>query len=178
MNPTTASDKCGVESECLSFDQYVAAAKDLWMKQSSRSNAVRTTSIVVTSESKQILGEQANYTNHDNISFPLRFVSNRQDITQNTGYLEDVLDPSNASSFSADQAMLSAIASLKLQLLTRTTIGNCCSNFHLLLKDLLDLGCGATVENTFQCLQDHENLAYRVCCAWDKSAVCQARRQT
>jgi hypothetical protein len=173
-----ASDKCGIESECLSFGQYVTAAQELWMQhRGSADTTPKITSIVVTSESKQIIGEQATYIFNQSSTaqqdhFPARFITNHLDVAQDTGYLEDI---SGASTFTADQAMLSAISSLKLQLMTRVTVGNCCSNFHLLLKDLLDAGCGASFDNTFQCLQDHENPDFRVCCAWDKSPECQAR---
>lgn len=166
----------------------MAAAKALWVTTRSEDSSgdpesTATTSVVVTSESKLVLSEQANYTlksqPSQNESFVARFITNHRDVAQDTGYLEDVIfDSVNPStSFTADQAMLSAISSLKLQLLTSVTVGNCCSNFHLLLKDLLDSGCGASFENKFQCLQDHENPEFRVCCAWDRSAECQARRQ-
>lgn len=160
----------------------MTAAKELWSKHVGGVNTPPSPmSVIVTSESKQVLREQANYSFHQPSSlhadsFPIRFVTNHLDVFQDTGYLKDVIN-TNIAPFTADQAMLSAISSLKLQLLTRVTLGNCCSNFHLLLKDLLDTGCGATIENSFQCLQDDENPEFRVCCAWDRSPLCQARRK-
>jgi len=187
-----ASDKCGVESECLTFRQHVEAAKSLWTTEKyNRHDVERLVNIVVTSESRQIFRElqdyaarMSNYSSAEPLSdsdaFRARFVTNHRDIAQDTGYLEDVIGPrSNVSKslITADEAMVSALSSLKAQLQTRVTIGNCCSNFHLLLKDLLDEGCGSAVENSFQCLQDHEDEAFRVCCAWDKSPRCQTRRE-
>jgi hypothetical protein len=66
----------------------------------------------------------------------------------------------------ADEIMLSAVSSLKFQLLPRMTLGNCCSNFHVLLADLLAVGCGAAQENTFRCMQENEDPRLRICCGW------------
>lgn len=51
------------------------------------------------------------------------------------------------------------------------TIINCCSNFHKLLTIFLGNGYGAGPINNFECLQDNENPAYRVCCQWTKTLV-------
>jgi len=204
-----ASDKCGVESECLSFQQHVAAAKSLWETRAPNNTlagaANARVDIVVTSESQQILDDQQAYaaslSNHDSSSFLAqdekffrpRFITNHRDVAQGTGYFEDgILMGTRASSnnssnnnnnsnvttaVTADEVMLSAMSSLQAQLQTRFVLGNCCSNFHLLLKDLMDEGCGSALGSSFQCLQDHEDPAYRVCCSWDKSDRCQARRR-
>lgn len=66
----------------------------------------------------------------------------------------------------ADAIMISALSSLKAQLLPRLSIGNCCSNFHILLNDFLSEGCGAASTNTFQCIQESEDPLLVVCCGW------------
>lgn len=168
-----ASDKCDVESECLTFDQYMAAAKELWTSTGLSKSA----HVIVTSESKSVLLETVAFPlGTDNGSFPLSFITNHLDVAQDTGYIQDYLRSQKGTSITADQIQLSAMASLKLQLFSGVTLGNCCSNFHLLLKDLLSAGCGASFSNTFQCLQDHENPEFRACCSWDKSIECQSRR--
>jgi hypothetical protein len=43
---------------------------------------------------------------------------------------------------------------------------NCCSNFHVLLADLLAAGCGAASEHALHCLQEHPDPQYQVCCGW------------
>jgi hypothetical protein len=135
------------------------------------------TSIVVTTESQEVLRElhefAANETLRQGVPFPFRLITNHRDIAQNTGYLEHIADH---PTIKADNAMLSAVSSLKAQLSNRVTVGNCCSNFHLLLSDILSEGCGAATEGKFQCLQDHKDPEFRICCAWDKSTECQARR--
>lgn len=141
--------------------------------------------IVVTSESREVLRQEQRYASAMQNSNPSlahpRFIWNHLDVAQDTGYLEEVLgssgDKANALNSTADEMMLSALSSLRAQLQTEVTLGNCCSNFHLLLKDLIDQGCGATETSHFQCLQDHEDLAYHICCSWDQSPRCQMRRQ-
>lgn len=175
-----ASDKCGVESECVSFPTYMRAIAgtvqhdDRYRYPSSQQ---RETSIIVTTESQKVLREMnefaSNTTLQSSVPFPFRLVTNHHDVAQDTGYLEDIADH---PTLTADAAMLSAVSSLKVQLSTRVTVGNCCSNFHLLLADLLSEGCGAVPDSTFQCLQDHPDPEFRICCAWDKSPECHARR--
>jgi hypothetical protein len=63
--------------------------------------------------------------------------------------------------------MESTLVALKLQLHAKHVIGNCCSNFHLLLFDLLRNGCG--LAESQQCLQETKNPEYHVCCQWTKS---------
>jgi hypothetical protein len=169
----SASDKCGTESECLSFSQHLSAGLELWDSTFGKSKSKRR-DVVLTTESQQIANEQQLFASG---SSSIRFITNHLDVTQDTGYFEvNFAAANNASQATPDAIMLSALSSLKLQLKSRVTLGNCCSNFHLLLKDLLSAGCGGSPENTFQCLQRHQNPAYRICCAWDKSVECQARR--
>jgi hypothetical protein len=138
-------------------------------------------SVVITTESQQVIHEQARYTLElkidikDRSTFPLHFITNPFDVAQDTGYFGGTISKSH---YSANQIMLSSMSSMQLQLHARFTLGNCCSNFHLLLKDLISVGCGSHPFQSFQCLQDHPNPAYRICCSWDKSVECTARRQT
>jgi hypothetical protein len=34
----------------------------------------------------------------------------------------------------------------------------------------------AIQQHRFQCLQNHPNPNYRICCAWDKSVECETKR--
>jgi len=167
----TASDKCGIESECFSFDKYMRAATQLWMERTPAASTP--TSIVVTTEARDVFRELTRY-DTGGAPFPVQFVTNHHDVLQSTGFFDE-LDRA-ATNVTADEAMLSAMSSLKLQLATKITTGNCCSNFHLLIADFLRAGCGASNENTFQCLQDHSDPLLRPCCSWDQSDVCRERR--
>jgi hypothetical protein len=180
-----ASDKCGTESECLSSEQYFTAAGELWIDNQKHkdqpTNETGWTNIIVTSESKEVVQSiskrdfASNTALGNNLFNNMRLITNSRDISQNTGYFGDI--HSKILGFSPDEAMISAMSSLKAQLSTRIALGNCCSNFHLLMKDLFDMGCGAFDDkDSFQCLQDHKNPDFRVCCAWDKSEQCIARR--
>jgi hypothetical protein len=207
-----ASDKCGSESECLSFHQYIDAAYEIWLHQVQiNSNSLALSSydehrinIIVTTESKQVQKDVNEYNanlHSSNNSFVPNFhiITNPFDVTQDTGYFDVASSSSSSSSllassnmmqenYTVDDIMLSTLSSLQLQLhASRLTIGNCCSNFHLVLKDLLNIGCGGVQyshdnipkhagQHTFQCLQNHPNPKYRICCSWDKSIDCQKRR--
>lgn len=183
----------------------MAAVESVWTDVHNDGSGVnniptnRTTiSVVVTTESKQIQQEQQEYAkwmfDSQNFSFPQlrnslfrpRFVLNHQDVTQDTGYLKEVftLGAHGTNStmkhpnlqLQADEIMLSTLSSLQMQLQTSLTVGNCCSNFHLLLKDLLAAGCGSSPHgNYFQCLQDHKTKEYQICCSWDKSSRCRKK---
>jgi hypothetical protein len=151
---------------------------NIWTKHpNSRLPGRRETSIVVTTESQRVLHElnefALNDTQRQSVPFSFRFVTNNRDVAQDTGYLEHIADH---PTLTADKAMLSALSSLKAQLGTSVTVGNCCSNFHLLLSDLMSEGCGARRDSKFQCLQDHDDPEFRICCGWDKSTECRARR--
>jgi hypothetical protein len=185
--PIRASDKCNTESECLRFDQYMTLMERTWKqqesiflgsqhgaatKQKASEHGVKP-SVIVTSESPEVDREQAKYLQgglEKNVSFPFQFVNNRFDLHQGTGDPEMMkLGGTNGT---LDDIMLSAISSLKLQLHARHTVGNCCSNFHLLLFDFLEEGCGPAKDQNVECLQDNEAPEYRLCCLWSKTDEC------
>ena len=74
----------------------------------------------------------------------------------------------------ASEVMLSSMVALKLQLHSKIMVGNCCSNFHLVLFDLAKNGCGLS-EST-QCLQETSNPNDHVCCQWIKTEECNKPR--
>jgi hypothetical protein len=75
----------------------------------------------------------------------------------------------------ADEMMLSSMSSLKMQLVPRVSVGNCCSNFHVLLNDFLIEGCGAASDNTFLCLQEYHDPLLKVCCGWHTDCMAQKK---
>ena len=204
--PIRASDKCVDESECLPFDKYMALMGRVWMlKQEEIMKSTANTlsasrmlnykavndtlltsqlkaSIIVTSESPQIISEQKQYENQglgSNFPTTFRFINNQYDHAQGTGnpsrmrYHLDSLQ----QTVSMDDIMLSSVSSLKLQMLARYSVGNCCSNFHLLLFDFLSDGCGAAMYQNSECLQDMPDPQYRLCCYWSKTDECLAKKQ-
>lgn len=186
--PIRASDKCLVESECLSFPQYMRLMGQIWnvhkssIEISSDAHGLSnvSTSIVLTTESKSVLEDKKKFeTNHTlraQVPFKYNFVTNQHDVMQETGLPNDFLKNA-AAEVTADQIMLSAVSSLKAQLMAKFTVGNCCSNFHLLLFDFLQDGCGAAKDNIGQCLQDNEDPEFRLCCQWSKSDECLAKAE-
>ena len=135
--------------------------------------------IVMTTESPDVVHEQRQFAGNaslrEQMPFSFHFVTNRHDVTPGTGKLKKI--NWKYAKTMADEAMLSAISSLKAQLSTRITIGNCCSNFHTLLADFLSEGCGAAFENTFHCLQEDDDPQYVVCCGWHPNCKEQKRQK-
>ena len=158
----------------MSFAKHLQAGGQIWHNHT---NAFGPATVIVTTESISILKEQAEFAANSTFNRQIgpRFITNYRDVAQNTGSLEDLVENEWALQ-QADRIMLSAMSSLRLQLMTRVTLGNCCSNFFLLIKDLLSEGCGSSKANTLQCLQDHPNPKFRVCCSWDKTPECLNRR--
>jgi hypothetical protein len=154
--PIRGSDKCLSESTCLSFDTYMKLATEVWSENFGGDNKG---SVVITTEAKDIANASRLYSGNFSI------VMNSDDILQDTG--RPRLKQSRSQ---ADAIMESTLVALKLQLHAKFTIGNCCSNFHLLLFDLLRNGCG--LGETQQCLQETKNPEYHVCCSWTQSEEC------
>jgi len=127
--PIRASDKCRRESECMSFADHMKAVR-LVKQKLLRPNAdgTRGQTILFTSESVEMTNEQKAYSMNSSD----RFLVNFRDVTPNTGLINEVL---NTGRFTADESMLSAISTLSFQMKARISILNCCSNFHMLLKE-------------------------------------------
>ena len=125
-------------------------------------------SIILTSESREIIESRNEY--ETSVSFPFRFVVNENDAFQGTGYPKEYL----RSESSLDDIMLSTMISLKMQLYTIATAGNCCSNFHKLMETFQGRGCGVRNQE-FTCLQDFENPEFRICCKWTNTRFCREK---
>lgn len=115
--------------------------------------------IVISSESREVL--DLAITLQKQQSFPLHVIMNDQDIAQGTGGVKTIQTSENG-----DEVMYSTFVSIQMQLMTGDTIVNCCSNIHKLLFIFLKYGHGSAPVNYAQCLQDNDNPAYRVRCAW------------
>ena len=185
--PIRASDKCLKESECLSFPQYMKVVAQKWKVQQKsiiqsatalNAAANQTFFIILTSESQSILHDKELFENDDtlrqSVPFRYQFLTNEHDVMQSTGLPKDFMKNMTHGATHED-IMLSAISSLKAQLMAKFTVGNCCSNFHLLLFDFLQDGCGAAKDNIAQCLQDNEDPEFRICCMWSKTDECDQK---
>lgn len=173
--PIRASDKCRQESQCLSFSQHIEVSSLLWNDVYPNTSHSDQPTLIFTTESKDMMHEQHAYISNTTIPKPfanMNLLMNPHDVLPNTGFVEEIV--AKTTSFSADDAMLSAVTSLQLQLLARYTIANCCSNFHTLLGDFLVEGMGAAHHNDFSCLQEHSDPVYAICCGWHKD--CKQKR--
>jgi hypothetical protein len=147
----------------------------LWKKQTTGSGAAQdeassNVNVIFTTESKAMVQEQKDFASNATLRgqhhpFSFNFVTNTKDVTPDTGFIKE-FNYDKTHENTADDAMLSSLSSFKAQMLPRVSIGNCCSNFHVLLNDFLMEGGGAARDNTFVCLQESEDLALRVCCGW------------
>ena len=165
----------------MPFHQYMNMTRYTFFKYqrelqpASLENLGTVANIIVTSEAAQVRDEMATYLKNERhleeLPFTARFISNAYDLHQGTG------NPARTSAkLSMDDVMLSAVSSLQLQLQAKYTVGNCCSNFHNLLFDFLRDGCGAARHQIAECMQDHEDPLFRLCCRWSKNKECMAKR--
>jgi hypothetical protein len=161
----SGSDKCNRESECLSFDQHMHAALEEWENLSGQPFNATKPYVVFTTESRSLITEQKEYIAQQPPEHKVRFATNIHDVVPDSGrgvtYARGQVD--------ADSAMLAALTTLKLQMVPRLTIGNCCSGFHTLIHFFRNGGLGtvnatASSSSVFRCLQELENPHYRLCC--------------
>ena len=174
--PIRSSDKCISESECLSFDQYMQIARNLSLKNKTKSRQIaeeEMRNIILTSESKEMLQARHRYNADEN--FPFTLIANDKDVAQGTGNPREY-NKMNSRNITADDIMLSTMSSLNMQLMAAHTVGNCCSNFHKLMMEFLSRGCGAAPRNKFECLQENKNPEFRLCCQWSSNQECKDKR--
>jgi len=136
------------------------------------------TSLVFTTEARDMAQQQRDFVSNEtsqleigigpSASLKIRIAPNTHDVLPDTG---SVLYKKMRLELSPDEVMLSAVSSLKFQLLPSATVGNCCSNFHILLHQLFRAGCGATPTHHFHCMQDNADPALRMCCVWQKDCI-------
>lgn len=120
--------------------------------------------IILTSEDPSILPQRLAYTK--NTTFPFDFVVNERDIQPGTGKSTYFYDK-------ADAIMISSLVVFKLQLMSNVLVGNCCSNFHNLLFELVREGCGADPNMDWECLSTIKEPRFRICCGWTKEGDCK-----
>lgn len=123
--------------------------------------------ILLTSEDPTILSLRLLYT--QNSSFPLEFAVLPHDTQQGTGRPRYYRDK-------ADAVMIASLTAIKLQLKANVLVGNCCSNFHTIIFDLVREGCGADPFSHHLCLNDEldmEDTTFRICCGRRKGTICE-----
>lgn len=170
----TGSDKCWKESECLTFSQYMRVVTQLWRKTAlaNQYKYSQYMNILLTSDDAKVLKAQklfmANDTLRGRLAFTPRFILNDHDVHQTKVWSKPRVN--------ADKHLLDSLSSLKTQLNSKHTIGNCCSHFHNVLFDLLRGGCGITKDVQTECLQNNENPEFQLCCHPQQTPVCVRER--
>jgi len=117
--------------------------------------------VILTSESKEILRSRLSYT-PKNESFPFDFIVNEQDVGQGTGRPTSFMKGNNK--FLGDDVMVSSLVSLKMQLYAESLVMNTCSNFHFLIGTMTYLGCG--LNQYSEGLKDNDNPKFRLKCGF------------
>jgi len=194
--PIRATDKCDEESECLTFAQHMQVVQAEWGKLQ-HDNTPRIAelppTIIFTTESKDMVRQQVNYEfqlqqqqkrqrakqPNKNLTTTL-FVTNKHDVLPDTGYPDYKKGkPPSSAALQADDVLLQALTSLKLQLYaSRLTVANCCSNWAKTIQYYLQGGLGALASepHVFRCLQDADDPRLRVCC-WKRDDCLQKKQR-
>jgi hypothetical protein len=179
--PVRGSDKCNQESECLQFPTYMRLLKSKWYEEGfaekyDRESGNVTFDILVTSEMKDIMDKAYAFSNNSEYmsKFPFtpRWITNTNDIRQGNGKPRRAKLGENT----ADDVITSMLSTFKLQMNAGSTIGNCCSNFHQVIMQLLQGGCGLEYNNEGQCLQSRNESLYQLCCDRKANPVCVRER--
>jgi hypothetical protein len=138
------------------------------------SSEEKNVNIILTSESADVLSSSAQYSK--NKSFPFSIIKNDRDTMQGTGFSKR-FSSKGGDHVTADGVMLSSIIVLKMQMMAKHTVGNCCSNFHKLMADYVINGCGVVDGGTFECLQENPDLKFRLCCRWSNGGECAQKKK-
>lgn len=166
------SDKCKWESTCFDFETYMEFVGETW---SSRFSHLDTGHLILTTEDASIMAQSKKFKfqlqpPRNRSSTPsLNIITNGQDVLQDTGRLKKWLPRYSQNSFMAkkyhsrsNEILTATLTAIKLHTYPVHNIGNCCSNFHLLLFDLLDIGCGRS--QIHECMNYAANPKYRMKC--------------
>jgi len=179
--PIRGSDKCRQESECLQFPTYMRLLKSKWYEEGfaekyGQGNGNVTIDVLITSEMKDIMDQAHAFSNNakymSKFPFTPRWITNTNDIRQGSGYGNFFVENEK------DDITTSILSSFKLQMNARSTIGNCCSNFHQIIMQLLQGGCGVENDNKGQCLQSRNESMYQLCCSRRTNPRCVRDRLT
>jgi len=128
-----------------------------------------TVTILFTTESPRIVEECVNFTSNTELlshhAYNYSFIRNKNDVLPDTG---DFHRPSKrvGAPFTADENVISALTTMKLQLFAQTSFFNCCSHFHTIMRELLHLGLGSSRNHHPICMDTMKDPRLRICCTW------------
>lgn len=163
--PIRGSDKCETwgalwETRCLSFDLYMEFAEHL------RDLDPKLDTIILTSEDPQYLQNRTTYEDR------WRFVLNNYDISPGVGGPGEVFK----KNFTKDEIFLSFMSTLHLQMRGKYLILNCGSNYHTILRQLVDYGdCGVHRYPIVICMDDQYG-KFNLCHSFSNQLDCKAKQ--
>ena len=166
--PIRGSDKCGKESNCLEFDEYMNVAREAWEGLRAEQNQLSFSanfpvkgSLILTTEDRKLFQQRLNYSA---IDFPFNFVVNENDVMQSSGSYWNI---ARSTKESPDEIVLSSLIAMKMQFHAKYVYGNCCSNFHRLIFEMIQLGCGFhQPQSIWRCYPN-------ICCSWTSEEECE-----
>lgn len=138
--PIRGSDKCGSESECPSFEDYMRICAEI------RRGDPRVDTIIMTSEDAAYVAAAKAY------GGGWRFVFNEHDVLQGTGGNIRSGYDTVLRGVAPEDVMRSMMASLYLQMRGSYLVLMCHSNFHRLLSHLALLGCSHAMAPQVVCV--------------------------
>jgi hypothetical protein len=150
----------------------MSGVTDFWHWYQNETGSDANPIVVFSTESEEMVQNQtefvANVEWQRQFPFNFSFVRNHRDVTPDSGWVKDIRR--KKWNITADDNMLSVLSILKMQLLPRLSMGNCCSHFHMIMNELLKGGLGDANDNHFKCMQDFDDPDLRMCC-WGKCGV-------
>ena len=205
--PVRGSDKCIRESTCLSVQTYMELAMDIYKNYTNshingplhNSTTTQTFSVhpeesyhpnlILTTEDAEIFNEAMQFSrnatattssgtsdvDYNNVTsstspFPYRFLLNSDDNLQGSGNPHDFRHDGH-------NTVVSSLVAIILQLHASNVYGNCCSNWHKVIRRLVEGGLSSAQDATFTCLNlapaVFNNEKYRICCQWKKDQQCK-----
>lgn len=90
--PFVASDKCDMESDCLSFEEHMEVVTDMWQKYQNSSGVSVDPTVIFTTESKEMAEAQGMFANSmtqatEKFPFKYDFVTNSKDVLPDSGLM-------------------------------------------------------------------------------------------
>lgn len=180
------SDKCNAESTCYSFDRYMELATEVGFPLLRKPFTNTRPKLIMTTEDPNIFNSSLVY--QRNSSFEFEFLVNENDNMQGSGFPRDFKGQ-------GESTIVSSLTALKFHFHASRVYVNCCSNFHVVIKKLLESQCGGqrhrfdfvfgknvTVDESIakswpnvvgRCLNgDSTPRKFRICCGWSKDGTC------
>lgn len=110
---SAGSDKCGGESDCISFDDHMKVVADFWSQHVNETGIESNPTVIFTTEDKIMMDEQKAWVDQNGPTqsrFAFEFVLNGRDILPGSGFIREVGKVKVPSHLELSQASSSAFS--------------------------------------------------------------------